>query len=100
MNSVVERKYFLILTPETADCDRPLGGFAFAHDEDGGNLAERVFSHLIVNFFVTDIQFRPQSGATDLRAQSKMETSVQRKKEQLKRLRIVEAFRHSGNRPA
>ena len=28
-----------------------------------------------------------------------METSVQRKKEQLKRLRIVEAFRHSGNRP-
>src|SRR2546425_8215148 len=35
----------------------------------------------------------------DLRAQAKMETSVQRKKEQLKRLRIVEAFRHSGNRP-
>ena len=28
-----------------------------------------------------------------------METSVQRKKEQLKRLRIVEAFRHSENRP-
>src|SRR5216117_2431185 len=28
-----------------------------------------------------------------------METSVQRKKELLKRLRIVEAFRHSGNRP-
>src|SRR6266496_804526 len=37
--------------------------------------------------------------STDLRAQSKMETSVQRKKELLKRLRIVEAFRHSGNRP-
>src|SRR5881409_1880855 len=37
--------------------------------------------------------------STDLRAQAKMETSVQRKQEQLKRLRIVEAFRHSGNRP-
>ncbi len=37
--------------------------------------------------------------STDLRAQAKMETSVQRKKELLKRLRIVEAFRHSGNRP-
>jgi DNA-directed RNA polymerase subunit beta' len=37
--------------------------------------------------------------STDLRAQAKMETSIQRKKEQLKRLRIVEAFRHSGNRP-
>jgi DNA-directed RNA polymerase subunit beta' len=37
--------------------------------------------------------------STELRAQAKMETSVQRKKELLKRLRIVEAFRHSGNRP-
>src|SRR6266542_363502 len=37
--------------------------------------------------------------STVLRAQAKMETSVQRKKELLKRLRIVEAFRHSGNRP-
>src|SRR5262250_2179686 len=35
----------------------------------------------------------------DLRAKAKIETSVQRKKETLKRLRIVEAFRQSGNRP-
>jgi len=35
----------------------------------------------------------------NLRAKAKIETSVQRKKETLKRLRIVEAFRHSGNRP-
>jgi DNA-directed RNA polymerase subunit beta' len=35
----------------------------------------------------------------DLRAKARIETSVQRKKETLKRLRIVEAFRHSGNRP-
>src|SRR5437667_49892 len=38
--------------------------------------------------------------STELRAQAKMQTSVQRKKEQLKRLRIVEAFRHSGNKPS
>ena len=37
--------------------------------------------------------------SADLRAQAKMETSVQRKKDVLKRLRIVEAFRQSGNRP-
>ena len=37
--------------------------------------------------------------STDLRAQAKMETSVQRKKDLLKRLRIVEAFRNSNNRP-
>jgi len=34
-----------------------------------------------------------------LRAQSKVETSIQRKKDQLKRLRMVEAFRQSDNRP-
>ena len=34
-----------------------------------------------------------------LREDSRIETSAQRKKELLKRLRIVEAFRNSGNRP-
>ncbi|MFN8547814.1 MAG: DNA-directed RNA polymerase subunit beta' [Candidatus Eisenbacteria bacterium] len=35
----------------------------------------------------------------DLRTQARIETSVQRKKDVLKRLKIVEAFRQSGNRP-
>ncbi len=35
----------------------------------------------------------------ELRAQAKIETSIQRKREVLKRLRVAEAFRHSGNRP-
>jgi DNA-directed RNA polymerase subunit beta' len=37
--------------------------------------------------------------SAELRTNAKMETSAQRKKETLKRLRIVEAFRQSGNRP-
>ncbi|MEZ5358944.1 MAG: DNA-directed RNA polymerase subunit beta' [Candidatus Zixiibacteriota bacterium] len=37
--------------------------------------------------------------AVTLRAQVKVETSVQRKKDILKRLRIIEGFRQSGNRP-
>jgi len=37
--------------------------------------------------------------SAELRLQAKVETSTQRKKETLKRLRIVEAFRQSGNRP-
>ena len=37
--------------------------------------------------------------ASELRTVVKMETSVQRKKETLKRLRVVEAFRQSGNMP-
>jgi DNA-directed RNA polymerase subunit beta' len=35
----------------------------------------------------------------DLRARARVETSVQRKKDILKRLKVVEAFRHSGNQP-
>ena len=38
--------------------------------------------------------------AITLRAQAKVETSVQRKKDVLKRLRIIESFRQSNNRPA
>jgi len=37
--------------------------------------------------------------AVTLRAQAKVETSVQRKKDTLKRLRIIESFRQSQNRP-
>jgi DNA-directed RNA polymerase subunit beta' len=37
--------------------------------------------------------------STELRAQIKLETSVQRKKDKLKRLRVIEAFRQSGNKP-
>jgi len=37
--------------------------------------------------------------SAELRAQVKVETSIQRKNEALKRLKVVEAFRNSGNRP-
>ncbi|MGQ9603434.1 MAG: DNA-directed RNA polymerase subunit beta' [bacterium] len=37
--------------------------------------------------------------STDLRARVRVETSAQRKRETLKRLKLVEAFRASGNRP-
>jgi DNA-directed RNA polymerase subunit beta' len=37
--------------------------------------------------------------AVSLRAQVKVETSVQRKKDTLKRLRVIEAFRQSQNKP-
>ncbi|MEA2030782.1 MAG: DNA-directed RNA polymerase subunit beta' [candidate division Zixibacteria bacterium] len=37
--------------------------------------------------------------AIELHAQAKVETSVQRKKDVLKRLRIIESFRQSNNRP-
>ncbi|MBZ0268209.1 DNA-directed RNA polymerase subunit beta' [bacterium] len=37
--------------------------------------------------------------SAELRAHAKVETSVQRKKDILKRLKVVEAFRHSNNRP-
>ncbi len=42
---------------------------------------------------------RIEEVSNQLRVQVKMETSVQRKKDTLKRLRVVEAFRQSGNKP-
>jgi DNA-directed RNA polymerase subunit beta' len=37
--------------------------------------------------------------SVELRAQAKIESSVQKKKDLLKRLKVVEAFRQSGNKP-
>ena len=37
--------------------------------------------------------------SVELRAQAKIESSVQKKKDLLKRLKVVEAFRHSNNQP-
>ncbi|MCK4236210.1 MAG: DNA-directed RNA polymerase subunit beta', partial [Candidatus Krumholzibacteria bacterium] len=44
-------------------------------------------------------QINVEEVSINLRAQAKVETSVQRKKDVLKRLRVVEAFRQSQNRP-
>ncbi len=44
-------------------------------------------------------QINVEEESINLRAQAKVETSVQRKKDVLKRLRVVEAFRQSQNRP-
>jgi DNA-directed RNA polymerase subunit beta' len=44
-------------------------------------------------------QINVEELSINLRAQAKVETSVQRKKDVLKRLRVVEAFRQSQNRP-
>ncbi len=43
-------------------------------------------------------QINIEEESINLRAQSKVETSVQRKKDVLKRLRVIEAFRQSQNR--
>ncbi len=44
-------------------------------------------------------QINIEEEAINLRAQAKVETSVQRKKTILKRLKVIEAFRHSNNKP-
>ncbi|UCF04363.1 MAG: DNA-directed RNA polymerase subunit beta' [bacterium] len=44
-------------------------------------------------------QINVEELSVNLRAQAKVETSAQRKKDILKRLRVVEAFRQSQNRP-
>ena len=44
-------------------------------------------------------RIEPEELGEALRARARVETSVQRKKDVLKRLKVVEAFRHSGNKP-
>src|SRR5215831_784380 len=66
-------------------------------DEDPNSALVAKMGAEAIRDLLTEIDLDDLSA--DLRAQAKMETSVQRKKDVLKRLRIVEAFRQSGNRP-
>ncbi|MFH1279295.1 MAG: DNA-directed RNA polymerase subunit beta' [Candidatus Eisenbacteria bacterium] len=50
-----------------------------------------------IKALLNDVQI--EELASELRVNAKVETSVQRKKETLKRLKVVEAFRQSGNKP-
>ena len=52
----------------------------------------------VVQDLLADIDIEELSA--ELRARVRMETSIQRKQEALKRLKVVEAFRQSENRPA
>ncbi len=65
-------------------------------EESGKELVARMGAEAIRELLrQTDIE----ELAVSLRAQVKVETSVQRKKDTLKRLRVIEAFRQSQNKP-
>jgi DNA-directed RNA polymerase subunit beta' len=75
----------------------PEDRYAEIMDEDPNCALVAKMGAEAIRDLLTEIDLEDLSA--DLRAQAKMETSVQRKKDVLKRLRIVEAFRQSGNRP-
>jgi len=77
----------LITEEEYNELEAEYGPEAFVAEMGAGAI-----KRLLSNINVEDL-------AAELRAQIKVETSVQRKKQALKRLRAVEAFRNSGNRP-
>ena len=77
----------LITEEEYADLEREYGPGAFVAEMGAGAV-----KRLLASINVEDL-------AAELRSQIRVETSVQRKKHALKRLRAVEALRHSGNRP-
>ncbi len=77
----------LITEDEYAALEREYGTEAFVA-EMGAGAVKRLLSAINI----PDL-------AAELRTQIRVETSVQRKKQALKRLRAVEALRHSGNRP-
>ena len=80
----VEKKQ--ILTEEEVEELRE-GGYTFRAEMGAPAIRE-----LLAELDVEDL-------SAELRARVKMETSAQRKQELLKRLKVVEAFRQSGNRP-
>ncbi|MCP4634699.1 MAG: DNA-directed RNA polymerase subunit beta' [candidate division Zixibacteria bacterium] len=65
--------------------------------EDSGKQFEAMMGADAVRKLLSQIDI--DELAVSLRAQVKVETSVQRKKDNLKRLRVIEAFRQSENRP-
>ncbi len=69
----------------------------FEYKSDENNEFEAKMGAPAIKDLLSEIELNEL--ADDLRATIKIETSVQRKKETLKRLRITEAFRQSGNRP-
>ena len=80
----VEKKQ--ILTEEEVEELRE-GGYTFRAEMGAPAIRE-----LLAELDVEDL-------SAELRARVKVETSAQRKQELLKRLKVVEAFRQSGNRP-
>ncbi|RKY64716.1 MAG: DNA-directed RNA polymerase subunit beta', partial [Candidatus Latescibacterota bacterium] len=80
----VEKKQ--ILTEEEVEELRE-GGYTFRAEMGAPAIKE-----LLAELDVEDL-------SAELRARVKVETSAQRKQELLKRLKVVEAFRQSGNRP-
>ena len=65
-------------------------------EESGKNLVAKMGAEAIRDLLR---QLDIEELAISLRAQVKVETSVQRKKDTLKRLRVIEAFRQSNNKP-
>ncbi|MFH1008747.1 MAG: DNA-directed RNA polymerase subunit beta' [Candidatus Latescibacterota bacterium] len=74
----------LLTDDEVAELEEK--GFQFRAD-----MGAQVIKELLAELDIEEL-------SADLRARVRMETSIQRKQEMLKRLRVVEAFRQSGNR--
>ncbi len=69
----------------------------FLELEEAGKTFEAGMGGSAVSKLLSEIDLEDLSA--ELRAKVKNETSVQRKKDMLKRLRIIESFRQSNNRP-
>ena len=83
--------------------DAPVSKMDLVSEEDRIELEEQGFRFEMdtgapaVKRLLSEIDIEELSA--ELRTQARMETSVQRKQEALKRLKVVEAFRQSSNRP-
>ena len=99
LERVIYYETYIVLNPGTTELKK---GDLLDQDtcldlEDAGHEFEAemgagALRKLLSQIDIDDLSF-------ELRAQVKVETSVQRRNDALKRLKVVEAFRNSGNRP-
>ena len=99
LERVLYYESYVVIDPK----DAPVEKMALINEEELGELIEQGFEPDVsmgapaVQHLLSQIDIEELSA--ELRARVRMETSIQRKQEALKRLKVVEAFRQSENRP-
>ncbi|MEE8404452.1 MAG: DNA-directed RNA polymerase subunit beta', partial [candidate division Zixibacteria bacterium] len=99
LEKILYYESYLVIDPGNTHCQRGdvLPEDEFLQLEEAGKTFQAGMGGAAVSKLLSEIDLEDLSA--DLRAKVKNETSVQRKKDMLKRLRIIESFRQSNNRP-
>jgi len=57
MDHVCERKGFLRISAQSAECHGAIHGLFLAHDQQSWDLGQRVLADLVIDFLVPEVDF-------------------------------------------